>query len=270
MAFLRASALAATLTASLSTGIFNQAARAQEPSSAAPASGMTLKGGLEHAETLPEVDDTLKVGAVYSDDLLPKPDAKMSKQWYLIPAWFAGTRHCDEATILSRFNYVTGESTRPMFNQLNRQDSTSGYQKDKEGNIWDFKHVPQIQHVESNFENAVLYVRKVTPLFGSADRLVVKYEELSIGLNKRTNKIIKVIQQEQINTTTCTTPGNLRIDVSVKSFDQDGKPSLQEESVILAQVTAPFEQKDTFEGDDLKADFRNYLVANHLEKLIPD
>jgi len=78
-----------------------------------------------------------------------------------------------------------------------------------------------------------------------------------------------VVQQEQINTITSPSPGTLRIDVSVKSFTSDGKPQRQEQSVIMATMTKPFEQIDTFEGRDLRPLFKNYLVSHHLESLIP-
>ncbi|WP_421021588.1 hypothetical protein, partial [Klebsiella pneumoniae] len=88
-----------------------------------------------------------------------------------------------------------------------RQDDTSGCQTDRNGGIWDFKRVPMIQHVESFPVNAVLFVKKMTPISGSDDKLVIKYDEISIDLNKRTNKIMQVIQQEQISTITSPGPG---------------------------------------------------------------
>ena len=232
--------------------------------------GTVLKGGLAHAEELPGLDQNLQIGKVYSDDLLLKPGEKTSREWFLIPSWYAGVRHSENAMIFSRYDYASGETTRPMLNQLNRQNSTSGFQKDKDGGIWDFKHVPQIQHIESDITNGVLFVKGITPLSGNAERLMVKYNEISISLSKRTNKIVQIVQQEQINTITSPSPNTLRIDVSVRSFDADGKPQRQEESVIMAEMIKPYEQTDTFNGEDLRPSFRDYLVAHHLENLVPD
>jgi hypothetical protein len=248
------------------TGV--QTGNAASPASAPPKS-TTLQGGVNHAEELPGLDDALQVGKVYSDDLLLKSGTQSNNDWYYIPKWYAGVRHADDAFIVYRYNYVTGKSSTPMQKQLNRQDARAGYQRDRNGGIWDYKHVPAIQHVESDFCNAILYLRNVTPVSGSDDRLVVKYDEVSISLDKITNKILLVLQQEQINTITSPLPGVLRADVSTKAFGWDGKPTRQEQSVIISNIIKPFEPIDQFEGKDLRPLFRDYLVSHHLENLIP-
>ncbi len=229
-----------------------------------------LQGGVKHAEELPSLEDSLRPGGIFSDELLMKDGAPTNNLWFYIPAWFAGTRHVDDAMIVSRFDFKTGEQTEPMLKQLNRQDSTSGYQKDRKGGIWDYKRLPTIQHVESDLVNAVLYVKEITPLKGDEDQLVIKYQEISISLNKRNNKILNVVQQEQINTITCAQPGLLRIDVSVKSFGWDGSPQRLEQSVMMSKVIKPFEQKDTYKGIELRPLFRDYLISHNLKELVPE
>jgi len=233
------------------------------------AQSMTLQGGVNHAEELPGLDERLQVGRVFSDDLLMSADQQDNNEWFLIPPWYAGVRHSEDAIIVSRYDCQTGSTTSPMQRQLNRQDSLSGFQRDSKGGIWDYKRVPSIQHVESDFCDAVLYVKQITPISGSDNRLVIKYVEISVSYARRSKKILQVVQQEQINTITSPSPGTLRIDVSVKSFTSDGKPQRQEQSVIMATMTKPFEQIDTFEGRDLRPLFKNYLVSHHLESLIP-
>ncbi len=253
------SSLSSTSTPSSSTGA----------STAGGTGGVTLQGGVKHAEQLTGLPDGLKLGKVYSDDLLISPDTKINNEWFLIPDWYAGTRHCEDCMIVHRYDYATKESSSPMLKQMNRQTSVSGYQKDRNGGIWDFKRVPQIQHVESNFENAVLYVKDITLLSEVADRIVVKYIIVSIGINKKSGKIRSIVQQEQINTVTSPVENVLRSDVSVKAFDSDGKPQRQEQSVIMADIIKPYEQIDTYEGQDLRPLFRDFLISHGLEKLVP-
>jgi len=229
-----------------------------------------LKGGVNHAEALPGLDETLQIGKVYSDDLLLQSGTPSNNQWFLIPPWYAGQRHSEDAMIVYRYDYKTGEASSPMLRQLNRQTALSGYQRDKLGGIWDFKKVPTIAHVESDFCNAILYVKEITPISGSDDRLTIKYVEVSISVNKRSNKILQVVQQEQINTITSPQPGVLRSDISVKSFGWDGKPLRQEQSVIMATIVKPFEQIDQYEDQDLRPLFRDYLISHDLQKIIPD
>lgn len=124
--------------------------------------------------------------------------------------------------------------------------------------------------MESDLVNAVLFVRSITPLQETQDQFQVKYEEISISLDKRSNKILEVTQQEQINTITSPEPGLLRIDVSVKSFDQDGQPVRKEQSVAFAKITKPFERIDQCKGEDLRPLFKDFLISQHLEDILPD
>lgn len=230
---------------------------------------VTLQGGVKHSEKLAGMPEGLQIGKVYSDDLLLSPDRKNNNEWFLIPDWYAGTRHCEEEVIVHRYDYVKHESSSPMLKQMNRQTSVSGYQKDRNGGIWDFKRVPQIQHVESSFENAVLYVKDIKIISEAADRIVIKYLTVSIGIDKNHGKIRSILQQEQINTVTSPIPNVLRSDVSVKAFDSDGQPLRQEQGVIMADITKPYEQKDQFEGQDLRPLFRDFLISHGLEALVP-
>jgi hypothetical protein len=230
----------------------------------------TLQGGVNHSEQLPSLQESLKPGSAYSDDLLLKNGAETNDLWYYIPEWYAGTRHVDENFIFYRYDYRTKEESQPMLRQLNRQDSTSGCLQDRKGGIWDFKHTPIIQHVESDAVNAVLFVRKFTPLAGNADRLVLKYDEVSISISKKSNKIVEVVQQEQINTITCPQPGTLRVDASTKSFDWDGSPRRLEQAVMVSKITKPFEPREVLNGVDLRQSFKDYLVSHNLADLVPD
>ncbi|MBX9719930.1 MAG: hypothetical protein K2X81_00920, partial [Candidatus Obscuribacterales bacterium] len=163
-----------------------------------------------------------------------------------------------------------GRTTQPMQHQLNRQNSTGGYQRDRNGGIWDYKHLPLIQHVESDLVNAVLLVKNIVPMKETDEQFAIKYEEISISFDKQTNKIVQVVQQEQINTVTCPEAGLLRVDSSAKSFGWDGQPLRKEQSIIFSNIIKPFEQVDKLGDVDLKASFRDFLIANHKEALLPD
>jgi len=240
-----------------------------EPIKAEPGNRPLLQGGVQHSEELPGLDDSLRPGMVYKDDALRNPGSPENNDWFLIPPWFAGERHTDDVLVVYRYDFITDQTSSPMLRQLERQDSISGFQRDSEGNIWDYKHVPTIQHVESFPCNAVLYVKSITPLRVTPDQMVLRYEEVCITLEKRRNKIVQVQQQEQINTVTSPQPGLLRIDVSVKNFGWDGKPLRLEQSLIFAKITKPFEQIDLFEGKEMRTLFKNYLISHQLQNLVP-
>ena len=248
----------------------------EEPPPAAaqpqPSGKTVLQGGVDHADHLSGLDQSLRVGKVFSDELLQSLTSQRAgsdSEWFRIPSWYAGVRHSDDALIVYRYDFQSGRTSTPMQRQLNRQDSRSGYQTDREGHIWDYKKLPQIQHVEADFCDAVLFVKNITPMACDESHFVVKYEEVSISIAKRSRRILQVVQQEQINTVTSPAPGVLRVDVSVKSFDFDGNPQRQEQSVIMAQLVKPYERVDVYQGEDLRPLFRDYLLSHHLENLLP-
>ena len=238
-------------------------------STPAAAQAKPLQGGIEHSEVLPELVGELHPGNVYSDDLLLKAGTAGNDLWFHIPSWYAGTRHSERMTVVYRYNYKTGETTQPMSTQLERQDSLSGYQKDKNGGIWDYRKVPRIQHVESDFVDAVLFVKSIHPVKETAEQFVIEYEEISITLQKNSNKILQVTQQEQISTVSSPEPGLLRSDVSVKNFDMDGKPLRKEQSVVFSKILKPFEQIDNYKGVDLKQSFIDFLHSHQMDELLP-
>ncbi len=261
--------LSLRIEASETNTLVNQTTSSDKTAIPTPIEKPLLTGNVKHSESLPAIEDTLRPGKAYSDDLLIPADAKFQGQWLYVPSWYAGTRHSEEAIILYRQNFVTGEISSPMMRQLNRQDDAVGCQKDRNGGIWDFKEIPCIQHVESDRVNAVLYIKKVTPLFGTDERIVIRYDEISIELNKRTNRIVSVVQQEQINTITSPSPGILRADVSVKAFDDAGTPQRLEQSVIIEKIIKPYEQKDSYKGQDIRPSFKDYLISHGLANLVP-
>jgi hypothetical protein len=229
-----------------------------------------LQGNVEHSEVLPSLDERLKPGADYDENVLLQLGTAANDDWYWIPSWYAGKRHTEEALIVYRHDYNTGISTNPMQRQLERQDSISGYQRDRNGGIWDFNNTPYIQHVDSGLMYAVLYIKKMTPIEVSDHRIVLKYEEISVSYSKRNNKILESVQQEQINTITPLQPGAIRADISVKSFGWDGQPQRSEQSVIFANIVEPFHAMDALNDKDLRLLFRDYLVSHRKEELIPD
>jgi hypothetical protein len=229
-----------------------------------------LQGSIEHSETLPGLSERLKPGSKYKDELLLELGTEANNDWYWIPKWYAGKRHAEEALILFRHDFNTGISSTPMQRQLERQDSVSGYQLDREGDIWDLKKTRFIQHIDSGAALAVLYVKNMTPLAISNSQLVLKYDELSITYSKRDHKILEVVQQEQINKLAPIQPGLLRADISVKSFGWDGQPQRCEQSVMFSNIVEAFHPIDYLDDKDLRPMFRDYLIAHHLENLVPE
>lgn len=229
-----------------------------------------LQGGVEHSEQLSSLDESLKPGSVFDESVLSKPNATANNDWFWIPDWYAGKRHTEDILIVFRHDYVTGLSTTPMQRQQERQDSVSGHQRDRNGDIWEFKNAPFIQHVESGLELAVLYIKSMEPISISRSQVVLRYEVVSISYSRKGHIILSVVQQEQINNLTPVQPGLIRGDVSVKAFGWDGQPQRSEQSVVFSQIIEPFHRIDTLDGKDLRGLFKDFLISQHLENLVPD
>ena len=79
-----------------------------------------LQGSVEHSESLPSLDESLRPGAKYKEDVLLKLGTAANNDWFWIPSWYAGKRHTDEALIVYRYDFSTGATTTPMQRQLER------------------------------------------------------------------------------------------------------------------------------------------------------
>lgn len=229
-----------------------------------------LQGNVEHSESLPSLDESLRPGEKYKEEVLLRLGTAANNDWFWIPPWYAGKRHTEDALIVYRYDFNTGATTTPMQRQLERQDSISGYQQDRNGEIWDFKNIPCIQHIDSGAVLAVLYIKEMKPLVVNRSQLVLKYEEISVTYEPRSRKIVDVVQQEQINTISPIQPDGLRADISVKSFGWDGKPQRAEQSVVFSKIVEPYHRIDTLDDKDMRSMFRDYLMANKLANLVPE
>jgi hypothetical protein len=229
-----------------------------------------LQGNVEHSESLPSLDESLRPGEKYREEALLKMGTAANNDWFWIPSWYAGKRHTEDALIVYRYDFNTGITTTPMQRQLERQNSVSGYQQDRNGEIWDFKNIPFIQHIDSGAVLAVLYIKEMTPMVVNRSQMVLKYEEISITYEPKSHKILDVVQQEQINTISPMPPDGLRADISVKSFGWDGKPERAEQSVVFSKMIEPYHRIDTLDDKDLRSMFRDYLMANKLANLVPE
>jgi hypothetical protein len=228
-----------------------------------------LQGGVEHSESLPSLDESLRPGEKFKEDVLLSLGTSANNDWFWIPPWYAGKRHTEDALIVYRYDFSTGATTTPMQRQLERQNSVSGYQQDRNGEVWDFKNVPFIQHIDSGAVLAVLYIKSMKPLVVNRSQIVLKYDEISVTYEPKSHRIVDVVQQEQINTISPMPPDGLRADISTKSFTWDGQPQRAEQSVVFSKIVEPYHRIDSLGDKDMRSMFRDYLMANKLANLVP-
>ena len=263
-------AFAQTETPNLNTGIQltaqNNAAASTADVSAPP---LILHGGvIEHAETMAPVAPQLQAGAVFTEQSIPVLQA--NNDWYWIPLWFAGQKHMDSATILQDYDFRTGQTITPNRTIVTRQDLSIGFQTDRNGQVWEFKRAPYTSVVEGANTFTTVMVRNRDPLHVDQNTVVLRLVETSVVVDKRSRRIQKTIQEEQINTYVPTGGGTMKLQTSIKSFGADGSPQVQETSVRMISQNAPYQPVDVYQGMNLKTMFRDFMLAKGYSRFLPD
>ncbi len=229
-----------------------------------------LQAGIEHSASLEPVPPYLRTGAIYDEKLL-KSQVKSSRIWYRIPNWLAGTWHRNYELILKSSNPYLDTPGRKF---LSEGDLNYGYQVDKYNNIWDTTILPSFWDI--NAHNQASEVTKgITFTYKPGDYRNPNYMYLQrdreICMNKFTNRITKIRQNEEIHTITLMEPAVIRVLGSIKWFNDFGLPLYQDQRITFEKLKAPFTPVNFSEtGEDLKADFIEYLKNHGLDDLIPN
>ncbi len=192
-------------------GIMDTSGQANQASQTAAAGApVFLKGGaIIHAEALAPVAPQLQAGAVFTAQSIPK--LQPNNDWYWIPAWFAGQKHLDSETILQDYNFRTGQTINPNRTIMNRQDLSIGFQQDRNGQIWEFKRAPYTTTIEGAKSSTTMVVRNRDPLKVDQNTVVLRLVETSVVVDKRSRRILKTMQEEQINTYVPAGPGIMNL-----------------------------------------------------------
>lgn len=260
-------AKALLLTVGILQGTSMLPALAQQASTGA-SQPVFLQGFAEHAEKLAPVEPQLQAGAVFTQQSLPP--VQSNNQWYWIPSWYAGQKHVDTETILQDYSFRTGQMQNSNRVVTNRQDLAIGFQADKNGEVWEFNRAPYTTSVEGDKYFTTMYVRKRDPLKVTRDQVVVRLVQTSVNVDKRSRRILKTMQEEQINSYVPAGRGVMNMQSSIKSFNADGSPQIQETSTRVVYDSAPFRPIDVYDGKDMRLLFRDFMLSHRFGNLLPD
>jgi len=140
-----------------------------------------LEGKVIHDESLPPLGDELTVGKKFDPQALSTltPD----NVWIPVPEWFAGKFHSDSQNVVLMYFYKTGQ-TEPPFVMKEVSEVTSGQQRSKDGQYWQYVKIPRT-HVEDISEGKA-YLRAVREdLISTSDtKLILKYNYYEIKVDK--------------------------------------------------------------------------------------
>lgn len=236
--------------------------------SASAVQAQRLQGGVEHSEELSPVSSNFRVGANFNEQALLKLVPKL--RWYRVPPWAVGTWHVETLTNYYQHDYKTGVTdTNQVTLPFKSDQQTMGTQKDSQGGVWDFDAYPYVVDVDVEFGKQIQQIDlnelvRMTPL-----EMTNKLRSTNLELESRTNKILAVYQAESVQTYSPYGKDLLRCVASVKRFDEYGKPKELVQNVCAMRRITGFVPKNMFNGIDLKASFRAYLIANKLNHLVP-
>jgi hypothetical protein len=227
-----------------------------------------LKGGVEHSEEMAPTQSGLKVGAQFDEANLEKPSA--SRAWYRVPPWLAGKWQCDEQFRTSYTDYKTGTTDgKPMRTQVH-SDVTYGIQRDRLGGIWDCIDMPQFRQVSSDkWLNKDLHTGD-SVIFDSDSQFIMRFVCTRTTVDKTTNTINSVFQFEQFSSYLQNGQDTVKVEASMKNFDQAGKPvNLTNAWKIEHRVTPFIANNYSQNNQDVRPSFREYLKSNGMDNLIP-
>ena len=228
-----------------------------------------LQKGIIHSDRLNAIQINLNVNDIFDEGKVLNQLTK-SRDWYQIPNWLAGDWHRDWELILNSTNRFSTNTNNKFISETNIRYGT---QFDKNNDVWQLNNLPC--YIEINAKNySPLLAKTITitkePGDSKSPNYTVKYSGFSIRVNKFTNQIIDIKQYEAISIINLIKPGIARTISSVKWFTSDGMPICQDQRVdfrFLTKIFSPINKDNN--GDDLKADFIQYLKNHNLNNLIP-
>jgi hypothetical protein len=91
-----------------------------------------------------------------------------------------------------------------------------------------------------------------------------------MNVDNEKQKIISSNQVQQIGTYIPVEEGLMKLEASLKNFDDDGNPLLLVRSSKLIKRVSPYEEIDDLDGQDLKRLFAEYLRKIGKGDLVPD
>lgn len=221
--------------------------------------GALSKEMLKHLSVLPRVNPQLRPGIIFSDTSLPRTDT--NEGWYWIPKWKAGKWHRETQKVTNE------QETRTM---ISRADNFRGWQTDKNGEIWEYYQEPYKQTIDGGNAIALKILHGSKPIAISEKQVIYRMTGTTIEIEKRTKRIVRVYQTEEIIRDLPLSDGKYQEITSLKIYDRNGKPTEHQTSYAVCERTGEYSPVDFLNNRDMRASFKKFLQANNLADLIPD
>jgi hypothetical protein len=227
-----------------------------------------LQGGVDHVESMPAVEPALRAGATYDaavvDKLTPGND------WFRIPSFLAGYWKTTNSTRFYVFYSSDSSEDRQVVQEYSAYEENFGHQVDKEGSIWHYTDVPYKTSIDKPKVKEIQIVSGFESMYMDPSKIILRHRSKRIQVDKVTQKITKSFQAECIQTYTQVDAQHFRMDASIQSYDQNGKPMNLTKRYSFATRVDPFKPVTFFSGKNIKQLFVEYLTYRGLAYLIPN
>lgn len=230
-------------------------------------SSQKLVGAIVHSSSLPPVPAHLRAGKEVNIAKLKKlePD----NQWFKIPLWYAGRWETRRHTIYYQKTLDTGAESFPLNSHFALGAETSGFQRDQAGAIWEFAYGEYVSTLElaDGYELQLVHFRE--PLEIKDTKLTMLFRAHTIFVSTPDNKIQHTKQVESIQTYTPAGNGLIRVDASVKTFNERGTPVRLTKILAFKRQTEQFKPRDTSQGRNMRKLFDEFLESHGMNELRP-
>jgi hypothetical protein len=230
-----------------------------------PCHSDTLYGGVQHSEAVAPVPSGLMPGnAVVNQKLTP------NNNWIQIPDWMAGTWQFKSETVTSLTSLLGQKFPKPPFKIHNEFTKKFGYQKDKNGGIWDYLKVPFSYTTTVDDGLKAYFVDNELEVLETTSNSTIRRLFGMDSIYNPVDQVITITQQKEcLNKLTPMGDNLIRIDSSTKIFDMNGKPEVLKQSNVIGSLLKPYEQVDEEGGQNLKEMFVEYLQSHGKADLVP-
>lgn len=247
---------------------------------AAKGTSVMLSGKIEHSDHLPATLPDFRKGSLVNMKKLKMLTA--NNVWERIPRSLAGTWHCEEQTNLCSRTLKTmkvhgkevihggDKTTKPEIQKYTTpKETVNGFQIDKNGDVWTYKGGDLKVSGDFGEVYTIDTVTNVDSLSRSDKRSLSRAIGPRLIVEKRTNQILASIQCEAISTISLVEDGLIRSDQSLQTFDEDGSPIQVSENTSLKHRVSKFKVIDSYQGKDMHALFREYMITHGYKDLLP-
>lgn len=236
-----------------------------------PQTDLETVGSIKHSENLKPVAACLRGGVSISDEDKDKLQKRLPANfWFKIPTWLAGRWQYYQGETLDYLDVKTGKVRRDFALSHNEATADWGYQKDRDGAIWQYEDVPHYNETRQG-DYLTLYIREqVLPLSVTPSAFTCSMTYTYATIVPSTHKVVRTYQSESIVTYSLKEKGEIRRDVSAKIFDENGAPLAISRSYSLAKRIQQYIRVDKKDDKDLRAMFSAFLNEHGWSSLIPD